>query len=126
MRIRGGGALPAALLVHAGRIGQKVIFERRNVAVVGCVEDVWLAFQALQNKHEKGGRRLIELRGGKLTLARTCTAGECKKSSKNKYKNRLKMMQTDKKKQQQKQRENQNKNSNNGNRKNKRVSQKQT
>ena len=80
MRIRGGGALQvAALLVHAGRIGQKVIFERRNVAVAGCVEDVWLAFQALLSKHEKGGRRLIELRGGKLTLARTCTAGECKK-----------------------------------------------
>ena len=82
MRIRGGGALPAVLVVHAGRIGQKVIFERRNVASVGCVEDVWLALQALLSKHEKGGRRLIELRGGKLTLARTCTAGECKKVAK--------------------------------------------
>ena len=78
MRIRGGGALLAVLLVHAGRIGQKVIFERRNVAAAGCAEDVGLAFQAFLSKHEKGGRRLIELRGGKLTLARTCTAGECK------------------------------------------------
>ena len=75
MRIRGGGALRAVLLVHAGRIGQKVIFERRNVAAEGCVQDVWLAFQALLSKHDKGGRRLIELRGGETDLGKDLHSG---------------------------------------------------